>query len=87
MKWRSFDKHPQTRWRHHLSSPPQFRLETGEENILQLPAPVVSETTAHKTFGPTDLTSMYSVCAVKIFRGFGHRTQAFRSGVSMCSNH
>ncbi|GFT63573.1 uncharacterized protein TNCV_870381 [Trichonephila clavipes] len=41
---------------------------------------------AHKTFGPTDLTSMYSVCTRRIFGGIVHRTQAFRSGVQ-CSNH
>ncbi|GFU59832.1 hypothetical protein TNCV_2987881 [Trichonephila clavipes] len=35
---------------------------------------------AHKTFGPTDLTSTYSVCT-RVFGGIRHRTQAFRSGV------
>ncbi|GFS56406.1 uncharacterized protein TNCV_4302421 [Trichonephila clavipes] len=50
------------RWRHHLSPPPQFRHGNGvEENIIQPPAPVVSAATTHKTLGPTDLTSMYSV--------------------------
>ncbi|GFT32614.1 hypothetical protein TNCV_3145621 [Trichonephila clavipes] len=42
--------------------------------------------TAHKTFGPSDLTSTYSVCTWKVLGGIGHRTQAFRSGVR-CSNH
>ncbi|GFU42445.1 hypothetical protein TNCV_4555761 [Trichonephila clavipes] len=37
-------------------------------------------------FGPSDLTSMYSVCTRRVFGGIGHRTQAFRSGVR-CSNH
>ncbi|GFS57453.1 hypothetical protein TNCV_1401421 [Trichonephila clavipes] len=32
-------------------------------------APVVSATTAHKTFGPTDLTSTYSVCTRRVFGG------------------
>ncbi|GFX15249.1 hypothetical protein TNCV_2709541 [Trichonephila clavipes] len=40
---------------------------------------------AYKTFGPTDLTSTYSVCTRRVFGGIGHRTQAFRSGVR-CSN-
>ncbi|GFW27525.1 hypothetical protein TNCV_163651 [Trichonephila clavipes] len=37
-------------------------------------------------FGPTDLTSTYSVCTRRVFGGIGHRTQGFRSGVR-CSNH
>ncbi|GFT39294.1 uncharacterized protein TNCV_2422131 [Trichonephila clavipes] len=41
---------------------------------------------AHKTFGPTDLTSTYSVCTRRVFGGIGHRTHVFRSGVR-CSNH
>ncbi|GFS92823.1 hypothetical protein TNCV_1162131 [Trichonephila clavipes] len=41
---------------------------------------------AHNTFGPTDLTSTYSVCTRRIFGGIWHRTKAFRSGVR-CSNH
>ncbi|GFW46048.1 uncharacterized protein TNCV_3276651 [Trichonephila clavipes] len=74
------------RWRHHRSPPPQFRYGTGgEENILQSPALVVSAATANKTFGPTDLTSTYSVCTRRVFGGIEHRTQAFRSGVR-CSN-
>ncbi|GFW20965.1 uncharacterized protein TNCV_1714721 [Trichonephila clavipes] len=36
---------------------------------------------AHKTFGPTDLTSTYSMCTRRVFGGIGHRTQAFRSEV------
>ncbi|GFV08371.1 transposable element Tc1 transposase [Trichonephila clavipes] len=40
----------------------------------------------HKTFGPTDLTSTYSMCARRVFGGIGHGAQAFRSGVR-CSNH
>ncbi|GFV63657.1 hypothetical protein TNCV_626521 [Trichonephila clavipes] len=55
---------------------------TGEEgNILQPTAPMVSAATAHKTFGPPDLTSSYTVCARRVFGGIGHLTQAFRSGV------
>ncbi|GFV90221.1 hypothetical protein TNCV_4379361 [Trichonephila clavipes] len=49
------------------------------------PAPCTCDT-AHKTFGPTDLTSTYSVCTRRVFGGIGHRTQAFWSGVR-CSNH
>ncbi|GFX18911.1 hypothetical protein TNCV_322161 [Trichonephila clavipes] len=45
------------------------------------PAPGVSAATAHKTFGPIDLTSTDSVCTRKVFGGIGHRTQAFRSRV------
>ncbi|GFX46228.1 hypothetical protein TNCV_2298761 [Trichonephila clavipes] len=49
------------------------------------PVPCSRDST-HKTFGPTDLTSMYSVCTRRVFGGIGHRAQAFRSGVR-CSNH
>ncbi|GFV20172.1 uncharacterized protein TNCV_4194701 [Trichonephila clavipes] len=58
----------------------------GERNILQPPALMGSAVTAHKTFGPTDLTSMYFMCTRRVFDGIRHRTQAFRSGVR-CSNH
>ncbi|GFY01770.1 uncharacterized protein TNCV_1467621 [Trichonephila clavipes] len=74
------------KWRHHRSPPPQFRHGTGGEKIIfQSPALVISAATVHKTFGPTDLTSMYSVCTRRVFGDIGHRTQAFRSGVR-CSN-
>ncbi|GFS94496.1 putative DD41D transposase [Trichonephila clavipes] len=70
------------RGRYYRSQTPQLRHGTGgEENILQSPALVVSAATAHKTFGPTDLTSTYSVCTRRVFGGIGHRTPAFRSGV------
>ncbi|GFU35411.1 uncharacterized protein TNCV_3641061 [Trichonephila clavipes] len=70
------------RWRHHLPPPIQFRHGTGREGkILQPPALVDSPATTHKAFGPTDLTSMYFLCARRVFSGIGHRTQAFRSGV------
>ncbi|GFW55012.1 hypothetical protein TNCV_2786271 [Trichonephila clavipes] len=46
-----------------------------------VPAPVVSATTAYKTFEPTDLTITYSVCTRRVFGGIEHRTQAFRSRV------
>ncbi|GFU82982.1 hypothetical protein TNCV_935851 [Trichonephila clavipes] len=36
---------------------------------------------AHKTFGPTDLTSRYSVCTRRVIGDIGHRTPAFRYGV------
>ncbi|GFW13131.1 hypothetical protein TNCV_3330631 [Trichonephila clavipes] len=36
---------------------------------------------AHKTFGPTDLMSTYSVCTRRVFGGIGHRTRAFRQRV------
>ncbi|GFW18010.1 uncharacterized protein TNCV_2281141 [Trichonephila clavipes] len=75
------------RWKHHLSPPPQFRHGTeGVGNILQSSAPVVSAATTHKTFGPTDLTSTYSVCTRRALGGIGLRTQAFLSEVR-CSNH
>ncbi|GFY26664.1 uncharacterized protein TNCV_2879921 [Trichonephila clavipes] len=75
------------RWRHHRSPPPLFRHGTGGEgNILQPPALLVSAETAHKTFGPTDLTSTCSVCTRRVFGGIEHRTLAFPSGVR-CSNH
>ncbi|GFV03801.1 hypothetical protein TNCV_1877491 [Trichonephila clavipes] len=49
--------------RHHQSPSPQFKYVTGKEgNILQSPVLVVSASTTHKTFGPTDLTSTSSVC-------------------------
>ncbi|GFT26041.1 hypothetical protein TNCV_2332331 [Trichonephila clavipes] len=50
------------------------------------PAPMVSAETTHKTFGPSDLKSTYSVCTRRVFGGIGHQTQAFRSSVR-CSNH
>ncbi|GFU78209.1 uncharacterized protein TNCV_5007901 [Trichonephila clavipes] len=75
------------RWRYHRSPPPKFRYGAGgEENVLQTPALVVSAATASKTFGPTDLTSTYSVCTWRVFGGIEHRTQSFRSGIR-CSNH
>ncbi|GFW63249.1 hypothetical protein TNCV_3476651 [Trichonephila clavipes] len=75
---RRYDK-----WRHHLSPPPQFCHGIGDEgNIFQSPALVIQPT----SFGPTDLTSKFSVCTPRVFGGIGHRTQAFRSGVR-CSNH
>ncbi|GFW79896.1 hypothetical protein TNCV_3898971 [Trichonephila clavipes] len=52
---------------------------------LQPPESVVSASTAHKTFGPIDLTSTYSMCCQKVVGGILHRTQAFLSGVR-CSN-
>ncbi|GFT12522.1 hypothetical protein TNCV_5093291 [Trichonephila clavipes] len=73
------------RGRHHQFPPPQFRQGTGGKHPQAL-ALVVSAATAHKTFGPTDLTSMYSVGTRKVFGGIEHRTQAFRSGVR-CPNH
>ncbi|GFX05494.1 uncharacterized protein TNCV_1008161 [Trichonephila clavipes] len=73
---------PYDRWRHHLSPPAQFKHGTGGKgNILQPPAPVVPAANTHKTFGPTDLTSTYSVYTRRVFGGVGHRTQAFRSEV------
>ncbi|GFU13162.1 uncharacterized protein TNCV_1445661 [Trichonephila clavipes] len=66
------------RWRHYLS--PQFRHGTGgERNILQPPAPVVSDATSHKTFGPTDLTSTYSMCTRRVFSGIEPRPSGMES--------
>ncbi|GFV97481.1 uncharacterized protein TNCV_2039891 [Trichonephila clavipes] len=68
------------RWRHYRSPPPQFRHGTGGEgNILQPPALVVSAATAHKTFGPTDLTSTYSVCTRIVFGGIEPRPSCLES--------
>ncbi|GFS88155.1 hypothetical protein TNCV_765141 [Trichonephila clavipes] len=44
----------------------------GEGNILQPPVPVVSAVNAHKTFGPTDLTSTFSV-ARHLIDGYSSR--------------
>ncbi|GFT68354.1 hypothetical protein TNCV_659561 [Trichonephila clavipes] len=73
------------RWRHHLFLPPQLRHETEGERSL---APCIRGfcCAPHKTFGPSDLTSTYSVCTRRVFGSIGHRTQALRSGV-LCSNH
>ncbi|GFU95384.1 hypothetical protein TNCV_5015931 [Trichonephila clavipes] len=40
---------------------------------------------AHKTFGPTDLTSTYSVCTRRVYGGIGHRTQAFQTAAGVRS--
>ncbi|GFW51762.1 hypothetical protein TNCV_1186941 [Trichonephila clavipes] len=70
------------RWRHHLSPPPQlWDWRCGKYS----PVPCTRDS-SHKTFGPTDLTSTYSLCTRRVFGGIGHRTQAFRSGVR-CSKH
>ncbi|GFY29978.1 uncharacterized protein TNCV_4072911 [Trichonephila clavipes] len=75
------------RWRHHPCPPPQFRHGTGGvENILQPSVLEVCAATSHKTFGPTVLTSTYSVCTRRVIGSIGHRTHAFQSGVR-CSNH
>ncbi|GFT82685.1 hypothetical protein TNCV_1634481 [Trichonephila clavipes] len=51
--------------------------ETGREgNILQPSSPGVSAATAHKIFGPTELTSTCSVCSLMVFGGSGQGTQA-----------
>ncbi|GFY08838.1 hypothetical protein TNCV_4660311 [Trichonephila clavipes] len=41
---------------------------------------------AHKTFGPTNLTNTYFVWSQRVFGDIKHRTQTFRSGVRG-SNH
>ncbi|GFU75058.1 hypothetical protein TNCV_3753091 [Trichonephila clavipes] len=74
-------KFARARWRHHLSPPPQFMHRTGWGNTLHPSAPVVSAVTAHKTFGPTDLSSSFSVCTRRIFGSIEHRTQVLRSRV------
>ncbi|GFT50735.1 SVWC domain-containing protein [Trichonephila clavipes] len=51
-----------------ISTSTVFRHGTGGEgNILQPPALVVFAATVYKTFGPTDLTSKYSVCIRRCF--------------------
>ncbi|GFX09870.1 uncharacterized protein TNCV_3565481 [Trichonephila clavipes] len=70
-------RHLYDRWQHHRSPPPQFRYGTrGEGNILQSPALVVSAATAHKTFGPIDLTNTYSECTWRVenVKLGGHQT-------------
>ncbi|GFU45138.1 uncharacterized protein TNCV_4235871 [Trichonephila clavipes] len=68
------------KWRHHLSSLTPFRLGTrGEGNILQPPALLVSAAIAHKAFGPTDLTSSYSVCIRKVFGSIERRPSGLES--------
>ncbi|GFT25538.1 hypothetical protein TNCV_3174111 [Trichonephila clavipes] len=55
-----------------------FCIETeGEGNILQSLRSRISP----QDYGPTDLTSTYSMCTQRVFGGIGHRTQAFRSRV------
>ncbi|GFV31269.1 hypothetical protein TNCV_1640211 [Trichonephila clavipes] len=56
----------------------------GLEGREYSPVPCTRDS-AHKTFGPTDLKSTYSVRTRRVFGGIGHRTQAFRFGVR-CSN-
>ncbi|GFU68124.1 hypothetical protein TNCV_247881 [Trichonephila clavipes] len=58
----------------------------GEGNIIQPPALVVSAATTKMSFGPSDLTSTYSVYTRRVFGGIEDRTQAFSSGVR-CSDH
>ncbi|GFW72390.1 hypothetical protein TNCV_704271 [Trichonephila clavipes] len=43
----------------------------GEGNILQHPAPLLSDVTTHKTFGHTDLMSTCSVCSRRVFGASG----------------
>ncbi|GFV74705.1 hypothetical protein TNCV_1178421 [Trichonephila clavipes] len=42
---------------------------------------MVSAVVNHKTFRPTDLTSIYSVCNRRIFSKIGHRAQALHKKV------
>ncbi|GFU99031.1 hypothetical protein TNCV_1614071 [Trichonephila clavipes] len=78
---------PETGWTS-LQQMARKKLEEleGREIFFRTPAPVVPAASVHKTFGPTDLPSTYTVGTRRIFGGIGHRTQAFRSGVR-CSNH
>ncbi|GFY23540.1 retrovirus-related Pol polyprotein from transposon RE1 [Trichonephila clavipes] len=77
-------------WLKNIVTPPsplQVRHETGgKRNILQPPAPGGSAEITQKIFGPTDLTSAYTVCTRKVFGSPKHGTQAFRSE-ARCSNH
>ncbi|GFV43652.1 hypothetical protein TNCV_2679531 [Trichonephila clavipes] len=71
--WRAYGDTPDLHL-HNLGTelePSQLGTEHG---ILQPLALVVSAATAHKTFGPTDLTSTYSVCTRRVFGGIVHRT-------------
>ncbi|GFW63822.1 hypothetical protein TNCV_3744271 [Trichonephila clavipes] len=67
-----------------ISTPNAFGSLQEPKRSSRSPPQQIGE--AHKTFGPTDLTSTYSVCTRRVFGGIGHRTQAFRSAVR-CSNH
>ncbi|GFU86044.1 hypothetical protein TNCV_3070461 [Trichonephila clavipes] len=60
-----------------------FAMELDGREYSPVPC---SRDSAHKTFGPTDLTSTFSVCTRRVFGGIGHRTQTFWSGVR-CPNH
>ncbi|GFV10180.1 hypothetical protein TNCV_3661321 [Trichonephila clavipes] len=76
------------RWRYHLTLPPHNlgkELE-GRKVFSWLLAPMVSSTTTHKTFGPPDLMSTFSVSTRRVFGCVRHRTLVLRSGVR-CSNH
>ncbi|GFV07034.1 transposable element Tcb2 transposase [Trichonephila clavipes] len=69
-------------WRHHRSPTPQFRFGTAREgNILQHQSLMVSVATAHKTFGPTVLTSEYSVCTWRVFGGIEPRPSGLESEI------
>ncbi|GFU10581.1 uncharacterized protein TNCV_1772621 [Trichonephila clavipes] len=71
------------RWQHPTISPPQFRHGIGGEgNILHPLTLVGSAATAHKTLGPIDLTSTYSVCTRRVFGGIGHQAGVPRSEVN-----
>ncbi|GFY25341.1 hypothetical protein TNCV_2484611 [Trichonephila clavipes] len=58
---------------------PNFAMELEGRKIYS-PIPCTRDS-AHKTFGPTDLTNTHSVRTRREFGGIGHRTQAFRSGI------
>ncbi|GFX23044.1 hypothetical protein TNCV_360581 [Trichonephila clavipes] len=59
-------------------------MELKRREIFSSPPALVHS--AQKTFGPTDLTSTYSVCTWMVFGDIGHRNQAFSSRFR-CSNH
>ncbi|GFX64287.1 hypothetical protein TNCV_1500111 [Trichonephila clavipes] len=65
---------------HLIDLPSYWHGTGGEGNILQVPPPGVSAATANMTFGPTDLTSTYSMCTRRVFGGIGHRAHVFRHG-------
>ncbi|GFX46522.1 hypothetical protein TNCV_4549611 [Trichonephila clavipes] len=56
------------RWHHSLSPPSQFRHGTDVGGFSPVPC---IHNSAYKTFGPTDLTSTYSVCTRRVFGGTG----------------
>ncbi|GFW94374.1 hypothetical protein TNCV_1433091 [Trichonephila clavipes] len=52
-----------------------YRVLCVKPPCAQCATPLQQAATAHKTFGPPDLTSTYSVCTRRVFGGVGHQTR------------